>query len=95
MIHILTNRLIIREYKAEDLDGYYKWMSDPEVMKYVIGFSRTKSRQESLDRLTEAIKSSHKDLRIKYYAAITLKDSHIYIGNYGGIIRKNEINGRF
>jgi RimJ/RimL family protein N-acetyltransferase len=36
MIQFETERLIIRDYKESDLQDYHKWISDSDVMHYVI-----------------------------------------------------------
>lgn len=92
MIHIETERLIVREHKAEDLEEYHLCVSDPAVMRYIIGFKQTMSVEESQAKLTEAIESAFEVPRVKYFLAITLKDSARYIGSTGGTVVRQEKN---
>ncbi|MBT3274455.1 MAG: GNAT family N-acetyltransferase [Spirochaetales bacterium] len=87
MIQIATERLLIREHEHTDIDDYHSWISDPDVMRYVAGFPRTDTKQESLASLTEAIKSRNEQLRVKYFVALTLKNTGEYIGSGGGMIK--------
>ena len=32
--HIETERLILRRYKNSDLEGLYRYLSDPETVRY-------------------------------------------------------------
>ena len=81
MIEIITKRLILRDHTPGDLQGYHKWISDPVVMKYVVGFPRTNSIQESFVSLADAINGSLESPRKKYFLAITLKLFLKRIGN--------------
>lgn len=90
MIKIITKRLLIREHKIDDLENYHKWISDPDIMRYVIGFPRTKSIKESFISLAEAIQGSLEVPRKKYYIALTLKNTKEYIGSGGGFIERQE-----
>ena len=93
-VRIETKRLVIREQQVADLDGYHLWISDSEVMRYVAGFPRTKSREESIASLREAIESSYVRPRRKFFVALELKETGDYIGSGGGMIRrKNDDSG--
>ena len=84
MIRFETERLITREHEVEDIDDYHACVSDPDVMKYIIGFKRTTSIKESRSMLAEAIEYSLENPREKIYLAIDLKDTPQYIGSVGG-----------
>jgi len=41
-----TNRILLRRWKAEDIDPYAQLCSDPEVMRW-IGDGTTRTKEES------------------------------------------------
>ncbi len=92
-VRLETDRLIIREHEYADIEGYHKWISDQDVMRYVAGFPRTRTKEASIVSLTEAIRSSFEEPRAKYFVAIELKDTEEYIGSGGGIIKSNQGTG--
>jgi len=93
MIRIETDRLLLREHALEDLDDYHAWMSDPAVMRYIIGFKQSRTHEESLAGLKKAIEGINETPRKKYFVAITERDTGMYIGSGGGVIERLETNG--
>lgn len=67
-----TERLILRRYKEEDLQDYFEYVSDPEVVRY-----------EPYKPLT--MQDAQKDLNYRItsdeFIAVELKDTHKLIGN--------------
>ena len=54
--HIETERLILRRYKNSDLEGLYRYLSDPETVRYEP--YRPMSREEAGDELQRRIASN-------------------------------------
>ena len=67
-----TERLILRKYKAEDLNDYFEYVSNPEVVKY-----------EPYEPMTLEKAKSDLEYRIgcNEFVAVELKDNHKLIGN--------------
>ena len=80
MIHIATERLMIRDPRPADLDGWHRLMSDPDAMYYLPDLM-TRSLEESRENLEAAIAQAHSPNRTKYFFAIGKKDA--YIGSIG------------
>ena len=54
-------RLKLRDYVSENLDTFHRWISDPEVMRF-LDFG-SESKQESLVHLSERIEEQSKEER--------------------------------
>ena len=93
MIRIETDRLLLRDHSLEDLNDYHAWMSDPAVMRYIIGFKQSNTRDESLASLKKTIEGINKTPRTNYFIAIAQRDTGRYIGSGGGFIERLESNG--
>ena len=77
---ITTGRLLLRRWRAEDIDPFAAICSDPEVMRY-IGCGSTRTRDQS----AAAIRAYETDWEEKGYGlfAVELLDSHHLIGFTG------------
>ncbi|WP_300684953.1 GNAT family N-acetyltransferase [Acutalibacter sp. 1XD8-36] len=70
--HIETERLILRRYKSSDLEGLYRYLSDPETVRYEP--YRPMSREETGEELQRRIASNE-------MIAVELRDGGGLIGN--------------
>ena len=77
---ITTGRLLLRRWRAEDIDPFAAICSDPEVMRY-IGCGSTRTRDQS----AAAIRAYETDWEEKNYGlfAVELLDSNHLIGFTG------------
>ena len=72
MIHLTTNRLIIRDPLPDDAEEWHRLLNDPKTMYYLLDIM-TRSFEESRDNLECAIKESKIPNRTKYFFAIQSK----------------------
>lgn len=93
MIKLETERLIIRDHVEDDIYSLHKLISDEKVMYYLPEI-KTKSLDESMENLYEAIKESKLNNRTKYYFGIVLKDSNEYVGEIGYTVLLDSTEGK-
>ena len=86
-----TKRLILRQFKPDDLEDLYEYASDPEVVKF-LEFKKYESLADAKNRI--------KDLKEKYLLndkigdyAIELKNEQKVIGSIGIMLRCKEAGG--
>jgi RimJ/RimL family protein N-acetyltransferase len=74
---LLTERLILRELKGNDIFGYYEILSDPQTMKLFGGPVLTNDidNKDFVQRM-----KSERDKGISYFWTITLKEEKEFIG---------------
>lgn len=78
MIILETERLILREWQAEDIDNMAAINSDAEVMKYFPGTQTRAQTEQFIKRMLDLYEKE------KFcYFALTLKSSHELIGFTG------------
>jgi len=82
MIHLTTERLILRDPQISDLDSWHRLLSDTDNMYYLHDIM-TKSVSESRENLEAAILDSTNPNRTKYFFAIEDKNSKEFIGSVG------------
>jgi RimJ/RimL family protein N-acetyltransferase len=75
-----TERLVLRAFKAEDLEAYAPMCADPEVMRY-LGDGRLLTRMETWRSM--AMLLGHWDLRGHGMWAVTLRGDDRLIGRAG------------
>ncbi|MED5016074.1 GNAT family N-acetyltransferase [Paenibacillus chibensis] len=86
---IETQRLIIREYRADDLESVHRYASNPEVTTHTLwGPNTLEETQAHIDAMLEM---QQQEPRTGYEFAATLKESGEMIGGVG--IHKNGYNG--
>jgi RimJ/RimL family protein N-acetyltransferase len=73
-----TKRLILREYRMDDLDAVHQYCVDPEVLKYMLWGPN--SRSDTRQFIEMAIIESTQDPRSVYNLAILDKASETLIG---------------
>jgi len=82
MIHLTTERLIIRDPLPTDIDGWHRLLSDAETMYYLQDIL-TKTLEESKHNLDIAVAESQSASREKYFLAIEDKESGAFVGTVG------------
>ena len=82
MVHLITERLIIRDYLNDDSSALHNLLSQKEVMRF-LPETYCESKYESKENLRIAIEESHRKARRKYFFAIVDKHSKKYIGSIG------------
>lgn len=94
MIRLITDRLIIRDHKIEDLSDYHILMSNRETLKYMHEVG-TDSFELSKESLTDAIEQSKFDTdRERYFFGIFNKETKEYIGEVGFTILQTSPMGK-
>jgi len=82
VVKIETDRLIIRDHIDQDVDSIHILLSDEKAMYYLPDI-KTDTLDESKQNLYEAIKESQLQNRVKYFFAITMKETNQYVGEIG------------
>lgn len=82
MVHLETERLIIRDYVESDREDYFRLKSDPKTMYYLQDIQLL-TREESDADLDKVLDDLKKDQRTFYFFHIELKDSHRQVGSAG------------
>jgi len=82
MIHLKTERLIIRDYLPTDIDDFHRLISDPKTMYYLQDVM-TRSLEESRQNLEVAINEAQSPNRAKYFFAIEHIETVAFIGTVG------------
>ena len=81
-IYLEGGRLIVRDWRLDEIDGMHRWYGDPEVRRFV-SFGAD-SKEESEKHLKETVvPSQSEDPRIEYYLAVELKETGQTIGDVG------------
>jgi ribosomal-protein-alanine N-acetyltransferase len=83
-MELITERLILRDFVADDWPAVLAYQSDPRYLKYYAWTGRTAEQVQTFLQLF--IHQQGTKPRIKFQLAVTLKDSGALIGNCG--IRK-------
>ena len=82
MIHLTTERLIIRDPLPTDINGWHRLLSDSATMYYLDDIL-TSTLEESKQNLAVAVAESQSKNREKYFFAIETKESGIFVGTVG------------
>jgi ribosomal-protein-alanine N-acetyltransferase len=82
---ITSDRLIIRQFSATDLDTYLEFMLDPDSTKYLAFAPEQKTRQGATDLFNYVVASYAADnpAEVIHAYAIALKEDNTYIGSCG------------
>jgi len=91
MIYLETERLVIRDNIADDLQGLYELTIDDENMRFMKS-TKINSYQEAVEHLDVSINESKKTDRKKYYFAIINRKTNEYIGAIGYDVLDNRNN---
>ncbi len=79
--HIETERLILREFRAEDFESVHRYASKPEVTKYLPFGPNTE--EETCLFLHKALEYKLQNPRSDYEFAVILKKDNVLIGGCG------------
>jgi len=93
MIHLTTNRLIIRDPLQTDIEEWHRLLSDPKTMYYLPDIM-TCSFEESRENLETAIKESKNPNRTKYFFTIVNKTTGTFIGTIGYTVMQTTPAGK-
>ena len=81
-VHLESERLIVRDWRVDEVDGIHRWLGNPSVGKF-IAFGAN-SREESEQHLHgTVIPSQNLYPRKEYFLAVELIESGQTIGNVG------------
>lgn len=80
-MEIETERLILREFVAEDATAVYTYQNDPLYLRYYHWEERTLADAQKF--IDQFISQQQETPRLKYQLAITLKSTRQLIGNCG------------
>ena len=80
-VNIHGKRINVREWRANEIDGMHRWLSDPKVNKF-LSFG-THTMGESRMHLQDVIASQNKKPRQHFYLAIELTELQTTIGDTG------------
>ena len=94
MVWLVTERLVIRDPKPDDLDGWHRLISDPEAMYYLPDIL-TSSLDESRENLEVAMDDARNPDRTKYFFAIEHGESGAFIGTVGYTVTELTPLGKF
>ena len=64
-------RILAREWRTDELEGMHRWLSDPNVNRFLSWGTRT--RAESAQHFRETLQAQRAKPRTKYYLALELK----------------------
>ena len=82
MINITTKRLLIRDFRPDDLSGWHSLFSNAQNLLFTPGM-HCETLEESRTRLQAAIDAIHAIPRVKYYFAMELRATNEFIGCIG------------
>lgn len=82
MIHLETERLILRDYIKEDFDAYCRLKMDSKTMYYLQDI-QLHSLEEALNDFENVLSDMDSENRQFYFLHIELKDSHEQVGSIG------------
>lgn len=93
MIYLETDRLILRDYVAEDLDDYYRLKTDDQTM-YYMGDIRLDSMEAAREDLENVLEDMAREERKFYFLHMELKDNHDQVGSIGYTVTDNTPAGK-
>jgi RimJ/RimL family protein N-acetyltransferase len=80
VIRLETARLVLRPFRAEDIDAYAAMCADPEVMRY-LGDGEPLSREDAWRHM--AMLSGHWSFRGVGFWAVEERESGVFVGRVG------------
>jgi ribosomal-protein-alanine N-acetyltransferase len=93
MIHLTTERLVIRDPLPTDINDWHRLLSDPKTMYYLLDIM-TRSLDESQQNLEAAVNDVQNPDRIKYFFAIEDRTTGAFIGTVGYTVTQNTPLGK-
>ena len=94
MIHLNTNRLLIRDPLPTDINGWHQLLSDETAMYYLPDIL-THSLIESRENLETAINESKSTNRTKYFFTIEHSETGAFVGSVGYTVTETSPLGKF
>lgn len=82
MIYLETERLILRDYREDDFDDYFRLKADSETMYYLQDIQLF-SKEEAEKDFHKVLEDMSKPDRKYYFLHIELKNSHEQVGSVG------------
>ncbi|MBD5434097.1 MAG: GNAT family N-acetyltransferase [Treponema sp.] len=82
MIYLETERLILRDYREDDFNEYYRLKADYKTMYYLQDI-QLHTKEEAYDDFHKVLDDMSKVDRKFYFMHIELKDSHEQVGSIG------------
>jgi ribosomal-protein-alanine N-acetyltransferase len=80
-MELVTTRLILREFRADDWPAVLAYQTDPRYLRYYDWTGRTPQEVQAF--VQSFLDQQHVHPRIKFQLAVTLKDTRQLIGNCG------------
>lgn len=91
-IKIITERLVLREYRWEDIEKHHALISDASIMYYIQDVFSA-SRKESEENLRNAIEDIESPSRTKVYLVIETRKGE-YVGGIGYTVSEHNPAGK-
>lgn len=92
-VRLTTERLVLREFTAEDVEAVHRYAADPEVTRHMLWGPN--SRQESQDFLQAALESQAAASRTDYTLGVIRRDNAEVIGAiHLGVLTGRAVRGR-
>lgn len=82
MVYIETERLILRDYREDDFDEYYRLKADSQTMYYLQDIQLL-TKEAAYEDFHMVLNDMEKHDRKFYFMHIELKDSHEQVGSVG------------
>jgi len=81
-VHLRGERIVVREWHLEEVDGMHRWYGDPAVRKF-LSFGAD-SKEESAKHLRDTVVPAQiQHPRTEYYLAIELTETGHTVGDVG------------
>ena len=93
MIHLETDRLILRDYTEMDFEAYFKLKSDAQTMYYLQDI-QARSPEEAMAEFHEVLSDQAASSRRFYFLHMELKDAHKQVGSIGYTVTDNPPAGK-
>lgn len=88
--YLESNRLLLRQFRASDLEPFLAYRNDPEIARYQ-GWNVPYSREKGIEFI-EFMMTAFPAVQGEWFqAALELKSTHEMIGDVGFIIRKDDV----
>ena len=93
MIHLETERLILRDYTMGDLEDYYRLKTEDQTMYYMhdIKLDSIESAKEDLANVLEDMANEERNY---YFLHMELKETHEQVGSIGYTVTGNTPVGK-
>lgn len=93
MIRLETDRLILRDYCADDFDEYFRLMSDDKTMYYLPELKQT-DIDSAKENFAEVLKDMECEEREFCFFCMVSKETHEIIGNVGYNVTGRTLEGK-